>query len=140
MTKPLTDSDLIEIEARREAATCELTEDYAVKHLGWQWWSWIGTPVKGTPGYPQKMRVRQLLSAKQLKEKRWSEFLADPRNEARLADGTEPLDYTYCSSGCSAEWPPTRKVTADSVARDDVPRLVAEVRRLRAILGKRGDE
>lgn len=136
MTNPLTESDLIEIEARCEAATRELTEDYAVKHLGWQWWSWIGTPVKGTPGYPEKMRVRQLLSPRQMGLPGWSRKLADPRNEARPADGTEPLDYTYCSSGCCVEWPPTRLVTADEVAREDVPRLVAEVRRLRALIGK----
>lgn len=134
MTKPLTESDLTQIEARCEAATCELTEEYAVKHLGWQWWSWIGTPVKGTPGYPQKMRVRQLLSPRQMKSPRWSQRLTDPSYEARPADGTEPLDYTYCSSGCTVEWPPTRKVTAESVARDDVPKLIAEVRRLVALV------
>jgi hypothetical protein len=130
----LTDAELDAMQRRCDMATAELTEEYAIKHLGFQWWSWIGTPVKGTPGYPNKMRVRQLLSPRQRKLPSWKSKLKDPQYEARPADGTEPLDYTYCSSGCSVEWPPQRKVSAFDVAETDLPRLIAAYRELRRLL------
>lgn len=127
----MTDEELAAIASRVQHATCELTNEYAVEHLGFRWWSWIGHPVKGTPGYPQIMRVRQLLSPEQLASKSWREFLDDPANEARPADGTEPLDYTYCSSGCTVVMP-TRTVHAYDIVEQDVPRLLAEVQRLQS--------
>jgi len=73
-----------------------LTETVLTQILGWKWMSYIGTPVKGTPGYPAKQRVRQLFSPNQLRTAGWSEVFEQA--EGREADMTEPLDYCYCSS------------------------------------------
>ena len=62
--------------------------------------SFIGKPVKSCPEYPKDVRVRQLLSSKQLESKTWIDFLAE--NDDREANGDEPLSYTYCSAGCCA--------------------------------------
>ena len=74
----------------------KLTETVLTQYLGWDWFSYIGTPVKGTPGYPAKCRVRQLFSPKALKQE-WVKYL-QTECEWREADMTEPLDYSYCSS------------------------------------------
>lgn len=74
----------------------DLTEAVLTQLLGWKWMSYVGTPVKGTPGYPAKQRVRQLFSPAMLKADGWKEYLQ--QTEGREADMTEPLDYCYCSS------------------------------------------
>lgn len=74
-----------------------LNEELAIRLLGWQWKSFVGTPIKGTAGYPTKCRVRQLLSAEQLKSDHWQKFLQE--NDGADATGREPLAYTYCSNG-----------------------------------------
>ena len=75
----------------------QMTEELAVRLLGWKWMSFVGIPVKGTEGYPAKCRVRQLMSAEQLKSKEWQKHFQD--HEGADATGDEPLTYTYCSSG-----------------------------------------
>lgn len=87
-----------------------LTETVLTQVLGWKWMSYIGTPVKGTFGYPAKQRVRQLFSPNQLKTEGWSEFLEQA--EGREADMTEPLDYCYCSSN-GAAIPPRIMILVD---------------------------
>lgn len=79
-------------------------EIYAIHRHGFRWMSWVGTPIKGTDGYPKKMRVRQLMSPSQLENPTWQKFLKD--NDGREADGSEPLSYDYCSSNCSVAMTP----------------------------------
>jgi len=74
----------------------KMAEELAIKLLGWKWVSFIDVPIKGTEGYPKRCRVRQLLSAKQMKSERWQSFLRE--REASDATGDEPLSYAYCSS------------------------------------------
>lgn len=74
----------------------QLDEELAIKLLGWKWMSFIGTPVKSEPGYPEERRVRQLMSAKALKSEQWKQHLEE--HEGREATGDEPLAYAYCSS------------------------------------------
>lgn len=64
--------------------------------LGWKWMSYIGKPCRGTEGYPEDCRVRQLMSPRQLESQKWKDYFAGC--EGREADGTEPLSYRYCSS------------------------------------------
>ena len=71
---------------------------WAIETLGYKWMSFDGIPTRGTEGYPQRQRVRQLMSPEQLASPRWQEFLQ--QNNGREADGDEPLSYSYCSSGC----------------------------------------
>lgn len=73
-----------------------LNEVILTRVLRWKWVSFIGTPVRGTVGYPSKCRVRQLLSPEQLKSPEWIGHL--DKLEAREADGTEPLAYAHGSS------------------------------------------
>lgn len=105
---------------------------YAIEVLGFRWMAWDdGTPVKCTPGYPQKQRVRQLLSPRQLEDSRWKEFLE--KNGGADADGTEPLAYAYCST-VGIDPPPD--ILDDELAVklkmcvrklcDDVPRDIGE--------------
>ena len=77
----------------------DMAEELAIRLLGWKWMSFVGVPVKGTEGYPNKCRVRQLMSAAQLNGKEWREYFRD--HEGADATGDEPLAYTYCSSGRS---------------------------------------
>jgi len=81
----------------------DFTERICEEMLGWKWMSFVGTPVRGTDGYPAKCRVRQFLSPKSLKSAGWQEYLAE--NDGREATGDEPLAYCYCSS-CGPECPP----------------------------------
>ena len=75
-------------------------EALAVEFMGWKWLAYVGTPVRSHPGYPQKCRIRQLHSPSMMADERWKEFFK--RTEVSDADGTEPLHYSYCSSGgCS---------------------------------------
>lgn len=74
----------------------ELDETVLTEVLGWKWIAFVGVPVKGTDGYPEKQRVRQLFSPKQLKSKQWIKIL--DQNDGRPATGDEPLAYCYCSS------------------------------------------
>lgn len=79
----------------------EVIEDHVyneilTKVLGWKWMSFIGIPTRSTEGYPDKCRVRQLFSPKQLAMTEWADYFA--KHEGREADGTEPLAYRYCSS------------------------------------------
>lgn len=71
--------------------------------LGWKWVSYIDIPVRGTEGYPSACRVRRLLSPKELKDPTWIQHLI--KKDGRDADGTEPLDYSYCSSAGPARPP-----------------------------------
>ena len=81
----------------------EAAEFLCIHLFGWKWMSWIGRPTRDHPDYPiDNIRVRQFMSAEQLKMPSWKKWLADPKIEAREAIGDEPLTYTYCSSGCSA--------------------------------------
>ena len=82
----------------------EQDEQIAEKLFGWKWMAFDGIPIKGTSDYPRKQRVRQFLSGKQLKSKRWREHMK--ANEGAPAIGDEPLSYTHCSSGCTAEMIP----------------------------------
>ena len=79
--------------------TTILDEWVAEAIFGWKWMSFIGIPVKGTPGYPKEMRVRQLMSPKQLRMPEWERHFQ--LHDAREADGFEPLAYCYCSMGAS---------------------------------------
>ena len=82
-----------------ELTGAELNEAVAKTIFGWRWLSWIGIPVKGTPGYPKPCRVRQFMSPDAMRNQRWLDFWKRPDvGEVREADGTEPLSYVYCSS------------------------------------------
>jgi hypothetical protein len=78
-------------------------EELCIRLLGWKWVSFIGIPHNEHPTYPAECRVRQLLSAKQLKNKYWREML--DANDAQPATGEEPLSYRYCSSQGPARVP-----------------------------------
>ena len=93
----------------------DINEALAVKLLGWKWISFVGTPVKGTKGYPEKMRVRQLMSPSQLKHPQWIDYFND--NDAKDADMTEPLSYAYCSS-MGASQPPRFTILVDELVED----------------------
>jgi len=72
-------------------------EQIATGMFGWKWIAYDdGIPVKGTPGYPKRCRVRILMSPETRRKKDWKDFLST-RN-ASEATGSEPLDYCYCSS------------------------------------------
>ncbi len=73
----------------------DLDQQVAQLVFRWKWMSWIGTPVRGTPGYPDDCRIRQFVSPKSLSDPRWIEHWAD--RELRVASGDEPLHYRYCS-------------------------------------------
>lgn len=70
--------------------TTALDEAVAEELFGWEWLAFEGVPVRGTPGYPNKCRVRQFVPPKKERHKSW--------NECAKADGSEPLSYRYCSS------------------------------------------
>lgn len=70
------------------------TERLAIELFGWRWISFIGIPVRGTEGYPAKMRVRRLLSPEVIPA-----WMSSTKHEAADATGDEPLCYAYCSSG-----------------------------------------
>jgi hypothetical protein len=76
---------------------------YAAVALGWEWMSFVDTPAKSCPTYPQEQRVRQFMSPAQLCDARWKIYLE--QHEGRPADGTEPLAYCY-SSGRGLAMPP----------------------------------
>lgn len=100
-------------------------EIYAIHSLGFVWMAFDGLPTSDHPKYCDEavrrdgMRVRQLMSPDQLADKRWQQFFAD--NNGSEANGTEPLAYTYCSSGCSAAMTPD--LLGKELA-DDLRRLV----------------
>lgn len=96
----------------------ELTQQAAELVFRWKWVSWIGTPTRGTPGYPSHCRIREFISPERLASPRWIEFWAD--KELQVAKGDEPLSYAYCSSQ-GGECPPRYS------GRDDILVLV-EVR------------
>lgn len=83
-------------------ARIEFNHIVASRLFGWRWISYIGIPMRGSPGYPSKQRVRQFLSPESLARPEWQSLLRDHEqgdpNGARDADGTEPLSYSYCSS------------------------------------------
>lgn len=83
-------------------------EAYAITQ-GFQWIAFDGTPIRGTPGYPETMRVRQFMSPKQMKNRAWKAFFRE-RNGAP-ATGDEPLSYKYCSSGCNVALYPQKPKT-----------------------------
>lgn len=93
---------------------------YAVERCGWRWMAFDGMPMSSHPRYRDPdvrqngMRVRQLLSPEQLASESWQEHLK--RNNGGPADMTEPLAYTYGSSGCSAL--PTPDVLDDRLATE----------------------
>lgn len=100
-------------------------EIYAVHKLGYVWMAFDGRPTRSHPRYwdddvrEHGMRVRQLMSPEQLADERWKTFF-EAKNGAP-ADGSEPLGYTYESSGCSAAMVPDL-VSADLAV--DMSRLV----------------
>jgi hypothetical protein len=73
-----------------------MSEELAIRLLGWKWVSFVGLPVKSSDCYPANCRVRQLFSAKQLNSEDWQQFFRD--SEGADATGDEPLAYSYCSS------------------------------------------
>ena len=73
-----------------------LDEVILTQVFGWKWMSFEGIPTRSTKGYPEKCRVRELFSPKQLKSKNWQKYFKE--REGREADGSEPLSYSYCSS------------------------------------------
>ncbi len=80
-------------------------DEFIAQHVfGWKWISYIGTPIRGTEGYPCKCRVRQFFSPKTLENKDWIEYFAEAK--AQPATGDEPLSYSYCSSAAPEMVPP----------------------------------
>ena len=78
---------------------------YATNKLGFVWMAFDGLPMRGHPEYDAgKIRVRQLMSPEQMKNQSWIDHFE--ANNGSEADGSEPLAYTYCSSGCSAAMVP----------------------------------
>lgn len=108
-----------------------MTEEIAIEHFGFVWMSWIGVPVRGTPGYAErlKVRVRQLMSPEQMQLPGWKDHFSNPRNEARAADGSEPLAYAYCSSACNVAQLPSMAEAGRKWAMEIVPQLFAELDR-----------
>lgn len=78
--------------------------DAVLAEMGWKWMAWVDRPTRSTPGYPDECSTRQFMSTGQLADTRWRDYLKE--NNAEPATGDEPLNYTYCSSGCSAARPP----------------------------------
>lgn len=76
--------------------TTALDHAIAEEFFGWRWMAHRGIPIRGTEGYPRKRMVRRFHSPDTITSGRWKEYWK--RTEGRLADGTEPLDYSYCSS------------------------------------------
>lgn len=81
----------------------------ACQIVGWKWVSYLGLPMTSHPQYREarkgkqfEIRIRRLLSPFQVADRDWQKHLTD--NDVRDSDGTEPLDYCYCSSGGYA-WP-----------------------------------
>ncbi len=84
-----------------------LREEVAKRIFGWQWMAFVDTPVRRTPGYPNKCRVRRfyppLSSRSQKTKKAWEGYFAEVPHEP--AKGDEPLAYCYCSSNGPDEVP-----------------------------------
>lgn len=78
----------------------EIDERIAIHLFSWEWMSWHGIPIRGTPGYPVKCRVRGFLNPETIAGEAWQTCFA--KNSGRHASGKEPLCYSYCSSqgGC----------------------------------------
>jgi hypothetical protein len=74
----------------------DLTEELAIRLLGWKWMSFVGIPTRGTEGYPRECRVRRLFSPQELKDKRLKDYFQ--KHDLAEATGEEPLSYAYCSS------------------------------------------
>lgn len=77
---------------------------YVAESNGWKWIRFKGIPIRGTPDYPKETTVRLFVSPKTLASKRWKEHWNRVGGYTD-ADGTEPLDYCYCSS-CGPEFVP----------------------------------
>lgn len=77
-----------------------MTEELAVKLLGWKWITTIDVPTKDHPQYPEMMPVRRLMSPKQMADPSWINHFH--KCNAQPSDGTEPLSYCHDSSG---GWP-----------------------------------
>lgn len=79
---------------------------YATHKLGFVWMAFDGMPTRSHPMYRDPdvrragIRVRQLMSPEQMQDEKWKSFFES--HNGAPASGTEPLAYTYCSSGCSA--------------------------------------
>lgn len=74
----------------------DLDERVAMEIFGWKWMPFVGVPVRRTPGYPKKCRVRRLFSQEYFKSDVWKRYLEEHGGEP--ATGDELLDYSYCSS------------------------------------------
>lgn len=103
-------------------AGAELDALVAKRLFGWRWMSYVGVPIKGTPGYPKKCRVRDFMSPKRMADDRWQAMLRD--NESRPATGDEPLAYHYCSS--QGPWPHGAYSTEWAAAMEAVERVATE--------------
>lgn len=96
----------VEIAEMRPVVPEWYNDVYATHKLGFVWMAFDGLPTSDHPRYHDEdvrrdgMRVRQLMSPEQLADERWKSFLES--SNAAPANGTEPLAYTYCSSGCTA--------------------------------------
>lgn len=136
MTEPLTETELAAIRERHTLSVAtEMTEELAVERFGYQWWSWFGIPIKGTPCYPKSTRVRQLMSPGQIEHPRWKEYWAE--HDGRPADGDEPLSYAYCSMGDHPAELPSLRNERKQLLETDIPRLLAEIDRLKSELARK---
>jgi hypothetical protein len=100
-------------EERRKAVSREEDCFLAEQLFGWKWISWHGIPVRGTPRYPTKCRVRQLLSPEKAADPAWRDCLGHRADEKREAVGTEALAYAYGSNtGIAADNVPHYTTTA----------------------------
>ena len=82
----------------------ELDHAIAEEFFGWKWMSSLGKPTKGHPDYyGDNIRVRRFHPPESLTSKDWKAYWA--KHDGREADGTEPLDYCYCSSAGQASVP-----------------------------------
>lgn len=75
----------------------KLNQLIAVEVFGWRWISFVGVPVRGSPGYPKKCRIRRFVSPELLVSERWMKHFERVGGYSD-AVGDEPLDYSYCSS------------------------------------------
>lgn len=83
-----------------EMRLAKLNELIAKEVHGWKWIAYWSRPVRGSPGYPEKCVVRLFVPPSLLADSRWVRFF-DEAGGYTDANGTEPLDYCYCSSGGS---------------------------------------
>jgi len=88
----------IMIDPKRIWKTSDLDYCVAEELFGWKWLAYLGIPVRDTPGYPNKVLVRQFFSPGIEANKHWLDYFAHKGGGFQPATGDEPLSYRYCSS------------------------------------------